>query len=156
MIPIFNALNTHKIISMLNHQPFANSKMLILKMSVIFQSRRNKLFSCFEKHHSMNWEKLTCLPKHMWSHFIDIRHPCSFGYSSFLMERSIEKNNHYIKVICKVKRLGGENSQFWHNIGNESFTHNEITGTQTSFSTNFGDELSFILSFLFLERLHCY
>ncbi len=32
---------------------------------------------------------------------------------------------------------------------------NKITGTQTSFSTNFGGKLSFILSFLFPERLHC-
>jgi hypothetical protein len=32
---------------------------------------------------------------------------------------------------------------------------NKITGTQTSFSTNFGDKLSFIPSFLFPERLHC-
>jgi len=32
---------------------------------------------------------------------------------------------------------------------------NEINGTQTSFSTNFGGKLSFILSFLFPERLHC-
>jgi hypothetical protein len=30
---------------------------------------------------------------------------------------------------------------------------NEITGTQTSFSTNFGGNLSFILSFPFPERL---
>jgi hypothetical protein len=29
------------------------------------------------------------------------------------------------------------------------------TGTKTSFSANFGDKLSFILSFLFPERLHC-
>jgi len=32
---------------------------------------------------------------------------------------------------------------------------NEITGTQTKFSTNFGGKLSFMLSFLFPERLHC-
>jgi hypothetical protein len=31
---------------------------------------------------------------------------------------------------------------------------NEITGTQTSFATNFGAKLSFILSFLFPERLN--
>jgi hypothetical protein len=31
----------------------------------------------------------------------------------------------------------------------------EITGTQTSFSPNFGSKLSFILSFLFSQRLHC-
>jgi hypothetical protein len=30
----------------------------------------------------------------------------------------------------------------------------EITGTQTNFSTNFGGKLIFILSFLFPERLH--
>ncbi len=30
-----------------------------------------------------------------------------------------------------------------------------ITGTQTSFSTNFGGKLSFILCFLLPERLHC-
>jgi hypothetical protein len=32
---------------------------------------------------------------------------------------------------------------------------NETVGTQTSFSTNFVDKLSVILSFLFPERLHC-
>jgi hypothetical protein len=32
----------------------------------------------------------------------------------------------------------------------------KIIGTQTTFSTNFGGKLSFILSFLFLERLHCW
>jgi hypothetical protein len=32
---------------------------------------------------------------------------------------------------------------------------NEITGTQTSFSTNFGGKLSFILCFICFERLHC-
>jgi hypothetical protein len=31
----------------------------------------------------------------------------------------------------------------------------EITGTQTSFATNFGGKLSLILCFLFLELLHC-
>jgi hypothetical protein len=30
----------------------------------------------------------------------------------------------------------------------------ELTGTQTSFSTNFDDKLSFILSFFIPERLH--
>jgi hypothetical protein len=38
-------------------------------------------------------------------------------------------------------------------IGNE-ILENKITGTQASFSTNFGGILSFIPSFLFLERLH--
>jgi len=33
---------------------------------------------------------------------------------------------------------------------------NEITGTRTSLSANFGDKLSFTLSFLFPELLHCY
>jgi hypothetical protein len=33
--------------------------------------------------------------------------------------------------------------------------HSEVTGTQTSFSTNFGGKLSFILSFLFPERIRC-
>jgi hypothetical protein len=32
---------------------------------------------------------------------------------------------------------------------------NEITETQTSFSINFDGKLSFILSFLFAQRLHC-
>jgi hypothetical protein len=31
----------------------------------------------------------------------------------------------------------------------------EITGTQTSFSTNFGGKMSFIMSFIFPERFHC-
>jgi len=31
----------------------------------------------------------------------------------------------------------------------------EITGTHTSFSTNFGGKMSFILSFIFPERFHC-
>jgi hypothetical protein len=35
------------------------------------------------------------------------------------------------------------------------FLQKEITGTQTNFSTNFGGKLSFILSFVFPERLHC-
>jgi hypothetical protein len=60
-------------------------------------------------------------------------------------------NNGYNKFISKVRRLGG---QFQHNrpsneylIGNE-ILQNEVTGTQTSFSTNVGGKLSFILSFL--------
>jgi hypothetical protein len=31
----------------------------------------------------------------------------------------------------------------------------KITGSQSSFSTNFGGKLSFIQFFLFPERLHC-
>jgi hypothetical protein len=38
--------------------------------------------------------------------------------------------------------------------GTENF-RNQIAWTQTSFSTNFGGKLSFVLSFLFPERLHC-
>ncbi len=54
-----------------------------------------------------------------------------------------------IKVIGKVRQLGDKNDQFQHNRAstiNANFK-NEITGTQTSFSTNFGG------NFLFLERL---
>jgi hypothetical protein len=52
-------------------------------------------------------------------------------------------------------------ARFCNNRGNHmcnwewKFLQNEITGTQTSFfSTNLGGKLSFILSFLFPERLH--
>jgi hypothetical protein len=51
----------------------------------------------------------------------------------------------YNIVIRKVRWLGGENGQFWHN-------RTSITGTQSTFSTNFGGKLSFILSLLFPER----
>jgi hypothetical protein len=67
----------------------------------------------------------------------------------------------YIKVICKVRRLGGENGQFRHNregikcVTRNEILQNEMIGTQTSFSTNFGSILSFIPSFLSPERLHC-
>jgi hypothetical protein len=33
--------------------------------------------------------------------------------------------------------------------------HTQVTGTQTSFSTNFGGKLSFIVSFLCPERIRC-
>jgi hypothetical protein len=64
------------------------------------------------------------------------------------------------RVICKVTQLGGKNGQFQHNRASNTelgmkVLQYKITGTQTSFSTNFGGKLSFILSFLFLERLHC-
>jgi hypothetical protein len=41
------------------------------------------------------------------------------------------------RVICKVRRLEGENDQFWHYQGIKCVTGNEIlqkemTGTQTS------------------------
>jgi len=64
------------------------------------------------------------------------------------------------RVILKVRRSGGENGQFRHNRASNSelgakSLQKEITETQTSFSTNFGSKLSFILCFLFPERLHC-
>jgi hypothetical protein len=50
--------------------------------------------------------------------------------------------------------------KFWHNRASNTelgmkILQNGIIGTQTSFSTNFGDKLSVILSFLFPERLQC-
>ncbi len=58
----------------------------------------------------------------------------------------------------KVRRLRGENGQFWHNRASNAelgmkILQKEITGTQTSFSTNFNGKLSFIQCFLFPERL---
>ncbi len=43
-----------------------------------------------------------------------------------------------IKVIRKIRRLGGEKGQFWHNKASKCVTGNEIlqnkrAGTQTSF-----------------------
>jgi len=63
-------------------------------------------------------------------------------------------NLKFNRVIHKVARLGIENGQFRHNrAGNAQLgmkiLQNEITVTQTSFPTNFGGKLSFILSFLF-------
>ncbi len=64
----------------------------------------------------------------------------------------------FIKVIGKVKRLGGENGQFRHNIGHRklnskwNFTKRKIWRPKLVFSTKFGGKLSFIPSFLFPER----
>jgi hypothetical protein len=49
----------------------------------------------------------------------------------------------------KVPQLGGKNSQFQRNRtsnteGGMKIYQNEIIGTQTSFSTNFGGKLSFL------------
>jgi hypothetical protein len=67
------------------------------------------------------------------------------------------------RVIRKVTRLGGENGQLGHNRASKAYLgmkilQNEITGTQTSFSTNFAGKLSFILSFLFFlsPSIHCW
>ncbi len=65
-----------------------------------------------------------------------------------------------IRIICKVTWLGGENGQFQHNRPSNVYLgtkilQNEITRTQTSLFIKFGGKLSFILSFLFPERLHC-
>jgi len=56
--------------------------------------------------------------------------------------------------------IRAENGQFRHNRASNiklqlrmKILHNQRIGTQTSFSTNFDDKLSFILSFLFPERL---
>ncbi len=65
------------------------------------------------------------------------------------------------RVVRKVSRLAGENSQFWHNRASNpklgmKILQNEIIGlTLDFFSSNFGDKLSFILSFAFPEHLHC-
>jgi hypothetical protein len=42
------------------------------------------------------------------------------------------------RVIPEVRRLGGENCQFQHNSPRMFLQKEEITGTQTSFSTNYG------------------
>jgi len=69
-----------------------------------------------------------------------------------------------ITVIRKVTQLGGENGQFQQNKASNvelrmkslqlrmKILQNEITRTQTNFSTNFGGKQSFIL---LPERLHC-
>ncbi len=54
------------------------------------------------------------------------------------------------EVIRNVRWLGGEKR-----VTRNEILPNEITRTQTSFSTNFGGKLNFIPSFLFPERLHC-
>ncbi len=59
-------------------------------------------------------------------------------------------------VIGKVPRLGGEkgeNSRFQHNRASNVYVTGNKNFTQISFSSNFGDELSFIPYLLFLERL---
>jgi len=67
-----------------------------------------------------------------------------------------------IRVICKVPGIGGEKCQFRHIRPSNMYLRikilsNKITGTQTSFSSNFDGKLSFILSFLRPEPLHwCY
>jgi hypothetical protein len=43
-----------------------------------------------------------------------------------------------IRIIRKVRQLGGENGQFWHNRASNAkleikFSQHEITGTQASF-----------------------
>ncbi len=59
-----------------------------------------------------------------------------------------------IGVICKVTRLAGENGRI---IGHQTcnwewkFLQSKISGTQTSFSTNFGGQLSFICLSCFLS-----
>jgi len=65
----------------------------------------------------------------------------------------------YNRLICKVTRLGAENSQFQYNKASHhirkwewKFLQNEIIETQTSFDTNFGGKLSFIPSILFSWR----
>ncbi len=76
---------------------------------------------------------------------------CSYSiYSLFKYVFSLA-----IRFIRKVPRLGSENGQFGHNRASNEILQNVITGTQTSFSTNFDDKLSFILSFILPERLHC-
>ncbi len=70
-----------------------------------------------------------------------------FGFSRLLFSYEIISLIE-IKVIHNVWRLGGENSQFRHNRGikwiiGKEISQNEITGTQTSFSTKFGDKRSF-------------
>jgi hypothetical protein len=68
----------------------------------------------------------------------------------------------YIRVICKVLWLGGQKCQFRHNRASNMYLRikilsNQITRSQTSFSSNFGGKLSFILSFLCPKPLHwCY
>ncbi len=65
-----------------------------------------------------------------------------------------------IRVIWKVRRLGAENGQFRHNRASNVELGMKIlpkgnNWVQSSFSTNFGGKLSFILCFLFPECLHC-
>jgi hypothetical protein len=84
---------------------------------------------------------------------------CSICRRAMLASRQWFEWNLGIRVIHKVRRLGGENGQFRLNRASNMWLgmkilQNKITGTQTSFSSNFGCKLSCILSFLFPERLH--
>ncbi len=74
------------------------------------------------------------------------------------LEILLQEFGYLDKVIPKVRRLRGENSQFRHNsvcVNGNEILQNEITGTQTSVSTNFSGKLSFIPSFIFPEHLRC-
>jgi len=90
-----------------------------------------------------------------WSH--GVQDPWSYG--KFLPMMSLGKFEH-IGVINKVGQLGGENGQFRHSRASNAkllmkILQKEIRGTQTRFSTNFGGKLTFIMCFLFPERLRC-
>ncbi len=88
--------------------------------------------------------------------------PDYFQYQTVSSQLPVKiRSLHNNRVICKVRWLGARTASFdiiGHQMCNWewNFLQKEITGTQTSFSTNFGDTLSFIMCFLFPERLHCY
>jgi hypothetical protein len=68
---------------------------------------------------------------------------------------------HYgISVIRKVRKTQHHNPEFGHTQGEIFFltakkVHDHSRGDETQKTINFGGKLSFILSFLFPERLHC-
>ncbi len=81
-----------------------------------------------------------------------------------LLSGSLREQNvqlYPIELSVKSGDQGPRTSSFRIIIGHRTgilgmkILQNEITGTQTSFSTNFGGKLSFILCFLFPDRLHC-
>jgi len=107
-----------------------------------------------------SWQVLNFLYKSMRTGFWAELHTKPHSSFNLLISLQRGQSSSYIRVIHKVMQLGGENGQFWHNWASNvelgiKILQKEITGFQTSFSTNFGGKLSFILSFLFPERLHC-
>jgi hypothetical protein len=96
----------------------------------------------------------------IWSIYKD-QH-CFFptNFCHFVTQKNL-KLKQCIWVIGKFRRLGGDNGQFRHNRASNvqlgmKILQKKITATQTSFSTNFGGKLSFILCFTLPERLHYY
>jgi hypothetical protein len=119
--------------------------------SLLVQTRnQHDLVDCVDNNHVIGYLDAQSIT--MWKIF-------KLEYWSYTFELAdfFKENN---RVLRKVRPLGGENGQFRHNRASNvelgmKILQKEITGTQTSFSTSSGGKLSFILCFLFPERLHC-